>query len=142
MSSPSGVSLGLSAVCNSSTCTRQMPAPPHHAGWSPPLATHQTGRGFARRCSKPAASLEASLAYSAIDFSRTLLSRLCSLSKTVKALQCTSLRTCSSGSRTLGWPSPRSLGGPPRLAPRSPFKAGAHEASQSALVAEANAVAW
>ena len=105
MSSPFGVSHGLSAFCNSSTCTRQMrdqllaasSAASRELVASPCAAPlgHQTGRGFVRRCNKPAAPLEASLAYSAIDFSRTLLSRLCSLSRTVNALQCTSLRTNS-----------------------------------------------
>ena len=48
--------------------------------------------GFARRCSRPPVPLEASIAYSAISFSRVLLSRLCHLSSTVGAFQCSIAR--------------------------------------------------
>ena len=127
MSSSFGVSHGLSAVCNSSTCTRQTrdqllaASSAASRGLVFPCAAslgHQTGRGFVRRCNKPAAPLEASLAYSAIDFSRALLSRSCNLS----ALS--SVHPWEPGTRvphTSGWPFPRSLRVPHLIVRSKPF---------------------
>ena len=83
MSSQSGVSHGLSPVCRSSTCTCTTLWPPDSAASrglvASPCAAYQTALGSVRRCNKPAAPLEASVAYSAIAFSRALLSTLVQL---------------------------------------------------------------
>ena len=129
MSSSFGVSDGLSAVCKSSTCTRQMrdqllaaSSVASRGLVASPCAAclgHQAALGFVRRCNKPAAPWEASLAYSAIAFSRDFLSCLCNLSSSVSALH-------------PGEPATRVLIATHLFAPRSPSFAGACEAFQSA----------
>ena len=72
-----GTSQGLTAYCSSLTWMRQKRVHDLTARSAAASLGYQTALGFVVRCSRPAATLKASFACSAISLSRILLSRLC-----------------------------------------------------------------